>query len=104
MLLALPAVAFLCFFLILREMGFEWRRGVLTAAVFEGASVAAITEILSVPRLVTRGGVAVAWFIVCVAGLLYLAMLKRRAPHFSQPEKSYGERLDSVTKRLLAAS
>jgi hypothetical protein len=104
MLIALPAVAFLCFFLILREMGFEWRRGVLAAAVFEGASVAAITEILSVPRLVTRGGVAVAWLIICAAGSLYLAMLKRRAPHFSQPEKSSEERLDTVTKGLIAAS
>ncbi len=104
MLLALPVSTFLCFFLILREMGFEWRKGVLAAAILEGASVVVITEVLSVPRLITRGGVAIAWLVICVVGLLYLRMLKRRAPHFSPSGKPSGERLDTVTKGLIVAS
>ena len=104
MLLALPSIAFLCFFFVLRELGFDWRRTVLAAAVFEGTSVVVITEILSVPRLITRGGVAVAWSVLCAAGLLYLGMLKHRAPHFSQSGKSSGEHLDTMTKGLIAVS
>jgi hypothetical protein len=103
-LLALPVATFLCFFLILREMGFDWRKGVLASAILEGASVVVITEVLSVPRLITRGGVAIAWLVICVVGLLYLRMLKRRAPHFSPSGNPSGERLDTVTKGLIVAS
>jgi hypothetical protein len=50
MLLALPFVTFLCFFFILRELGFDWRRTVLAAAVFEGTSVVVV--------IITREGLA----------------------------------------------
>jgi hypothetical protein len=58
MILFLPA-AFLLFFFILCAKGVDWRRAILAAGTFWGTSVAAITEILSVLRLLTRGAVAI---------------------------------------------
>jgi hypothetical protein len=77
MLLILRLVAFLVFFLILREAGLDWRSAVLGAAVFWGTCVVLITEILSVPRLIARGPVAISWLTICVAAFLYLRMPKR---------------------------
>src|ERR1700680_2943890 len=77
MLLILPVVAFLIFFLILRERGEEWRWALLGAAIFCGTCVVAITELLSIPRLISRGPVAVSWAVICAAGFFYFRSLGR---------------------------
>jgi uncharacterized membrane protein len=79
MLLILPIVAFVLFFLILRHQGLDRRTSALAAAVFWGASLVAVTEILSVPNRLTRGGVAIAWLTVSLLAFACLEMLKRRA-------------------------
>ena len=77
MLLLLPCIAFGLLFLILREKGLEWRRACLTAAVFCGSCMVAITEILNVPRLISRGPVAALWLAVCALSFAYLRKVKR---------------------------
>ena len=102
MLLILPIVAFVLFFLILRHQGLDRRTSALAAAVFWGASLVAVTEILSVPHRLTRGGVAIAWLTVSVVAFACLEMLKRRARPPSSSEESAAEFLDASTKYLLA--
>src|ERR1700691_3699905 len=102
MLLILPIVAFVLFFLILRHQGLDRRTSALAAAVFWGASLVAVTEILSVPHRLTRGGVAIAWLTVSVVAFACLEMLKRRARPPLSSEESAAEFLDASTKYLLA--
>ena len=64
-MIILPPLALVLFFIILRKKGMDARRAFLAAATFCGASLVFITEILSVPRLVTRNGVALCWVAVC---------------------------------------
>jgi len=52
----LPVAAFVLMLLILKKKDIGGRRGFLAATTFWGTSVVLITELLSVPRLVTRGG------------------------------------------------
>ena len=63
-MIILPVIAFVLFYLTLRQKGIDARRAFLAAATFCGTSVVLISEWLSVPRLVKRGGVAIAWMIV----------------------------------------
>jgi hypothetical protein len=89
MLLILPVVAFLLFYLILREQGQAWRWALLGAAIFCAVCVVAITELLSLPRLISPGPVALFWAVICAASFFYLrslgpASLRRTSPHHSQ--------------------
>jgi hypothetical protein len=81
MLLAFPLAVFLMFYAILREKGADWRRAVLAASVFLGASLAAITETLSLTRLVTRGAVASSWLAIAIASAVYLGILRQRSSY-----------------------
>jgi hypothetical protein len=106
MLLLPPIAAFVLFYLILRETGTDWRSSVLGAAVFWGACLTGITEALSVPHYLTRGGVAVSWLAVCFTAAIILANLKRRVRYASievsaDPAKAG---LDAVTWALLAGA
>ncbi len=83
MLLLLPFIAYCLLFLILREKGLEWRQAALTAAVFCGTSVVLFTEALSLPRLLTRGPLALCWLALCLAALLYWRKLKAGSTNFS---------------------
>jgi hypothetical protein len=103
MLLSLPAAAYLLLLLLMREKRLDWRRAALAAAVLWGTCVALSTETLSAVRLISRGPLAIFWLTVCVAGLLYLRVLRRRnsrIPRTSSAEA--GEALTSGMKRLLA--
>jgi hypothetical protein len=104
MLLICPLGAFLLFFLIVREKGIDWRSSVLTAMVFCGTSVVIITETLSLPRLLTRGPIAIYWLVICVCSFVYLEKLKRRTGPPSQSENSTGIGLDCATRRLLVGA
>src|ERR1700730_4781528 len=104
-MIALPAIAFLLFFLILRKKGTGKRRAFLAAATFCSTSVVLITEFLSVPRLVTRGGVAICWLAISVVCLIVYLRLERSAfgspPHQRNDVDSVDESLDWTTKALL---
>jgi len=102
MLLVLPVIAFILFFLILRQEGIDRRRSALAAAVFFSTSLVAVTEVLSVPYLLTRGGVAISWLIVSLAAFVCLRMLKGRTRPPSSSEEFTAESLDGSTKCLLA--
>jgi hypothetical protein len=79
MLLLLPCIAYFLLFQILRDKGLEWRRAALTAAVFCGTCVAMFTEALSIPQLLSRGPLAVCWFVLCVAAFVYWRKRKKTA-------------------------
>jgi 4-amino-4-deoxy-L-arabinose transferase-like glycosyltransferase len=104
MLLILPLVAFLLFFLILCESGLDWRWAVLGAAVFWGTCIVLITETLSVPRLITRGPVAISWLAICIAAFLYLRVLKRWTRPATHDKQFSEESLERRTKGLLVGA
>jgi hypothetical protein len=92
-MIALPAIAFLLFFLVLRKKRICGRRAFLAAATFCGTSVVLITELLSIPRLLTRGGVAIAWLVLDAACLIVYLRLER-----SSMEPPAGREADSVAE------
>jgi hypothetical protein len=109
MLLLLPCVAYCLLFLILREKGLEWRHAALTAAVFCGTCVVLFTEVLSLPRLLARGPLALCWLVLCVATFLYLRTLKRASAESSPLQDSSSVTLphaplDRPTKILLVGT
>src|ERR1700740_2382724 len=79
MLLILPVIAFFTFYSILRERDEDWRWALLGAAIFCGTCVVAITELLSIPRFISRGPAALFWAIICAAGIWNLWSLRRNA-------------------------
>jgi hypothetical protein len=107
-MIALPAIAFLLFFLVLHKKGVEGRRAFLAAATFCGSSVVLSTEFLSVFRLVTRGGVAICWLAICVACLIVYWELGRSAigaPSAPQSDVDFAvDDLDRTTKILLSGA
>lgn len=104
MLLLLPCIAYALLFLVLREKRLDWRRACLTAAVFCGTCVVAITEILSVPRLISRWPVAALWSVVCAVSLLWLVSLKRGSQGQTPVESSSAESVDRSYRVLLTVS
>ena len=90
MLLCLPVIAFLFFYLILRERGEEWRWALLGAAIFCATCLVAVTELLSIPRLISRGPVALFWAIICAAGIWYLWSLRRNSIRRILPANAEG--------------
>ena len=71
MLASLPLAAYLAIVWVLRLRGEPWRSAALGAAVGWGVFLALITEILSVPRLITRPALAVAWLSLAVVTFAY---------------------------------
>jgi len=104
LLLVFPIAAFILLYVILREKGIDWRRAAIAAAIFWGTSVVVITESLSVPRLITRGAVAICWLAICVASVAYLSLRKRRARDLLPVKDSSDPALDGTTKGLLIAT
>ena len=104
MLLILPIVAFILFYLILRQNGVDSRRAVLAAGVFWGASIVVITETLSVPRLITKGAIAIFWLGICVVSYADLVLLRRRTARLSPSEEVSETSLDYASRALLIAS
>ena len=101
MQLLLPLTAWVLFFLILRKKEFDWRKDALTAAVFCGVCVAAITEILSLPRLIISAALSICWLIVCVAVFLYLRSARRKTSRDIPLGQPGGEKLDPTSRTLL---
>ena len=84
----LPVAAFVLMLLILKKKDIGGRRGFLAATTFWGTSVVLITELLSVPRLVTRGGVAIAWLAICVVCLIVYSKLELGAIALPSEQRS----------------
>lgn len=61
MLTALPLAAYLAMVWVFRLRGEGWRSAALGAAICWSVFLALITEILSIPRLITRPALALAW-------------------------------------------
>ena len=104
MLLLLPLAAWFLFFLILREKDLDWRKAGLAAAVFCAACVAAITEILSVPRLINSAAVSISWLLICGAALAYLRFAKGRSPRQAPAKTPEAATLDRASRMLLAGA
>ena len=103
-MIILPPLALLLFFMILRKKGLAGRRAFLAATTFCGTSLVVITEILSIPRLVTRGGVTLGWVVLCV--ICAFVYLKSKSPEGallnSRPEvNTDDEQLDMPMRALL---
>jgi hypothetical protein len=103
LLLLLPAAAWFLFLLILRQRACDWRRAVLAATVISATCVVLGTEILSVPRLITRSGVAIFWLTICVVAFLYMRTGGRHSAPALRSEPP-AEGLDRATKACLLAS
>jgi hypothetical protein len=88
MLFVLPVAAFLLFCRILRRESVDWRRAILGAAVFCGASVAVITEALSAGQLVNRVAVAISWLAICAGEFLFLRFRTSRTSRIENPAES----------------
>jgi hypothetical protein len=104
MLLLLPVLAFIIFFLILRNKGLDWRRAALASAIFCGACVVAITEVASAANLVVPVVVAILWLLTCLAALVYYGLAKLRFSPPPQSPETHRKRLDSATRLLLAGA
>ena len=104
MLLILPIATFLVLYFIFRTQKIEWRRAALAAAVFCGTCVVVITETLSLPRLLTRGYVAIFWLVICVVSFLFLRAIRRRMAPPSQLRDPAQTHFDPGTKGLLIAA
>ncbi|MDP9146057.1 MAG: hypothetical protein M3N22_00225 [Acidobacteriota bacterium] len=109
-MILLPPVAFLLFFLILRKKDVDGRRAFLAAATFCGTTLVVMTELLSIPRIFTRAGVALSWLVVCAVLLaIYFKYSKGERPGTSldaspASDDPLREPLDRVTKALLAVA
>jgi hypothetical protein len=80
MLVLLPLAAYLAIFWILRLRGEGWRSAALGAAVVWGVFLALITEALSIPRLITRPALSIAWLSFALVAFGYGWMLHRSMP------------------------
>ena len=72
----LPFIAYAGLFRIFRLRGEGWRSAALGAATCWGVFVAISTEILSVPRLITRPALAVAWLLLAIVSFAYAATIQ----------------------------
>jgi hypothetical protein len=106
----LPFIAYAGMFRIFRLRGEGWRSAALGAATCWGVFVALSTEILSVPRLITRPVLAVAWLLLAVASFAYAAKIRANRPAKiqagSEPDTTSLDKLDwfllSITGLLVA--
>ena len=107
MLALLPLAAFLASFWVLRLYGEKWRSAFLGAATCWGVFVGLITEILSVPRWITRPALEIVWLGFALV-LLGYGWTLRRSPHrsdsieaVSRPD-SEGDSIGTIDWLLLA--
>lgn len=76
----LPFIAYAGLFRIFRLRGEGWRSAALGAATCWGVFVAISTEILSVPRLITRPALAAAWLLLAIVSFAYAATIQAGRP------------------------
>jgi hypothetical protein len=71
-MIGLPLAGYVFLFLAFYVQAQGWRAAAIGAATIWGIIVVLITELLSIPRELTRSGLAVAWLVADVAALVYL--------------------------------
>ncbi|HXN72348.1 MAG TPA: hypothetical protein VN861_07315 [Candidatus Acidoferrales bacterium] len=76
----LPFVAYTGLFRVFRLRGEGWRSAALGAATCWGVFVALSTELLSVPRLITRPALALAWLLLTLGSFAYAATIRAGHP------------------------
>ena len=105
MLLVLPIFTFFLLLQIFRRIYTDWRAATLAAAVCWGSYLVLMTELLSVPRWLTRGAVAACWFTAAVACFIYLKINHRSAAQGAATARMKTTEattvLDGTTKALL---
>ena len=104
MLLLLPCIAYYLLFRILRAKGLEWRRATLTSAVLCGTCVALFTEALSLPRLLSRGPLALCWLALCLAAFFYLRTIRRKSVESPPAQSGPDAPFDRTAKILLVSA
>jgi 4-amino-4-deoxy-L-arabinose transferase-like glycosyltransferase len=105
-LVSLPAAGYLLIWTVMRQRGCCWRAAAINAAVVWGAAVVLISEALSRPRWLTRGGIAITWLAIdlILAIAVWRSQKRERQDHKSEekiPEIS-GEKLRGFDKALLS--
>jgi len=108
MLVLLPLTTYLVILWVFRLRGDGWRSAALSAAVCCGVSLALITEILSVPRLITRPALSVAWLSLALAAFAYGWALHKSMPRRCETEgenrrQSTASPMDKMEWLLLSA-
>lgn len=107
LLILLPCIAFLILFRAFRTKGHEWRDASLRAATLWWAFLVAITELLSIPYLLTRTWIALAWAVFCALGFAYLYFSRSSAlsgPGVSHTLPTTESRHLSKTEKVLLVS
>ena len=106
----MPFVAYAGLFRIFRLRGEGWRSAALGAATCWGVFVALSTELLSVPRLITRPALVLAWLLLTLGSFAYAATIQAGRPakvvDGSAPDATRLDKLDwfllSITGLLVA--
>ncbi len=81
MFVLFPLISFALLFLIFHRQGNCWRSSILLAAISWGLLVTLITEILSIPKLLTFGGSLVLWTLINVALIATHFRMSGKAQH-----------------------
>jgi uncharacterized membrane protein YidH (DUF202 family) len=107
MLAILPVAAYLAVFWVLWLRGEGWRSAALGAAVCWGVFLALVTEVLSVPRLITRPALALAWLSLALAVFAYGRVLHKSRPRLDETvgedrQQSTASTLDKMEWLLLS--
>ena len=81
----LPIAVFLLLFRALLHRGDSTREAVLRAAVISVTVLVTITELLSIPYLITRNAIITSWTIVLIAIVGFLVISLKRTPPPARP-------------------
>jgi 4-amino-4-deoxy-L-arabinose transferase-like glycosyltransferase len=100
----LPLIGYLAIFQFIRRQACEFRRGCVGAAVVWGVYVTLVVELLSLPHLLTRFGLTVAWLLL----IAVCACLSKPSWRAARPDTEPGtntlapsDRLDGRSRALL---
>jgi hypothetical protein len=102
--LLLP-LSYLLLFSIVRTHHREFRSAAILAACFWGSLLAVITELLSLPHLLTRTGLSIAWSSACLleGGWLWRRRGARERVPLTDPTET-AEPIGNPEKLLLGAT
>jgi hypothetical protein len=103
-MIGLPLAGYVFFYLGLRIQGQGWRAAAIGAATIWGITVVLITELLSIPRELTRKGLAVAWLVADVAAVVYLWLVAREKPGLCNLREFYAAPRQMIQRPTLASA
>lgn len=106
MLVFLPLLGFLLIVALARRYGCDWRRSLLVASIAWGSSVLIIVEFLSLPHILTRSGLALAWLafdMSLIGAFLFLSHRTGTLP-LASSQTSLNERTGWFERAILAGT